>query len=266
MTAVSPALAQVTVDLHALQALPENKATSHRTPPVAPQTRVEIKRVAPLPTAMAPSSGTAAPGPSQASTAVAPKTAPSTAAATAPAGTHPATPPPTATMPALPDRVPQTATIAPVAPPVAPPPVAPVAIPSGSPPPAPPPVSANGITTATPTSSGLRLIFASGQSDLSSDSVASIKKLADATPQTDATTFNVLAYAPGKPDDPSTARRTSLSRAMAVRSALVADGVPSAHIFVRALGDPHGNGPADRVDISVTGVTTDAPEKAIKAQ
>ena len=67
------------------------------------------------------------------------------------------------------------------------------------------------------------------------------------------TTFNVLAYAPGKADDPSTARRISLSRAMAVRSALVADGVPSARIFVRALGEQYGDGPPDRVDISVTG-------------
>ena len=69
----------------------------------------------------------------------------------------------------------------------------------------------------------------------------------------DATTFNVLAYAPGKADDPSTARRISLSRAMAVRSALVADGVPSARIFVRALGEQFGDGPPDRVDLSVTG-------------
>lgn len=66
----------------------------------------------------------------------------------------------------------------------------------------------------------------------------------------------MLAYAPGKPDDPSTARRISLSRAMAVRSALVADGVPSARIFVRALGEQYGDGPPDRVDLSVTGANT----------
>jgi hypothetical protein len=77
--------------------------------------------------------------------------------------------------------------------------------------------------------------------------------LAEAAPPGDATTFNVLAYAPGKPDDPSTARRISLSRAMAVRSALVASGVPSARIFVRALGEQFGDGPPDRVDIGVTG-------------
>ena len=39
------------------------------------------------------------------------------------------------------------------------------------------------------------------------------------------TSFNVVAYAAGTPEDPSTARRLSLSRALAVRSALIADGV-----------------------------------------
>ena len=45
---------------------------------------------------------------------------------------------------------------------------------------------------------------------------------------------------------------------MAVRSALVADGVPSARIFVRALGEQYGDGPADRVDIGVTGASSAA--------
>jgi hypothetical protein len=43
---------------------------------------------------------------------------------------------------------------------------------------------------------------------------------------------------------------------MAVRSALVVDGVPSARIFVRALGEQYGDGPPDRVDIGVTGANT----------
>jgi hypothetical protein len=40
---------------------------------------------------------------------------------------------------------------------------------------------------------------------------------------------------------------------MAVRGALVADGIASAHIFVRALGAQAGSGPPDRVDIDVMG-------------
>jgi outer membrane protein OmpA-like peptidoglycan-associated protein len=151
----------------------------------------------------------------------------------------------------MPENMPDTATITTITPP---PPV------GGSPLPPPPPVSDKAATAAAPTATGLRLTFAPGQSDLSPESAASIKQLADATAGGDGTTFNVSAFAPGKPDDPSTARRVSLSRAMAVRSALVADGVASARIFVRALGEQHGDGPADRVDVSVMG--TNIPDTA----
>jgi outer membrane protein OmpA-like peptidoglycan-associated protein len=146
----------------------------------------------------------------------------------------------------MPKTIPETASITPITPP---PPAA------GAAPPPPPPVSDKAATAATPTTTGLRLTFAPDEADLSPESSSSIKQLTTAAPIGDSTTFNVLAYAPGKPDDPSTARRVSLSRAMAVRSALVADGVPSAHIFVRALGEQYGDGPPDRVDLSVTGAT-----------
>jgi outer membrane protein OmpA-like peptidoglycan-associated protein len=264
LTAATTVSAQVTVDLHALQSLPENRATSHspRTAPATtPSTPQIVTRTAPLvpvPTTPAPTTPVPptpvpptpvppaqVPAPSLA-TPVAPSPGqPASVATAAPTARPPvATPPqaaPPAPQPAMPQDVPATAMINPVAPP--PPP-------AGAPPP--PPVSDNAATKATPTSAGLRLTFAAGQSDLSPDSTASIKQLTASAPPGDSTTFNVLAYAPGKPDDPSTARRISLSRAMAVRSALVADGVPSARIFVRALGEQHGDGPADRVDIGVT--------------
>jgi outer membrane protein OmpA-like peptidoglycan-associated protein len=155
----------------------------------------------------------------------------------------------------LPGQVPETASIQPIEP-------SPLA--AGSPPPPPPPVSVGAATTAAPVPAGLRLTFAPGQSDLSPASTESIKELAAAAPPGDSTTFNVQAYAPGTADDPSTARRVSLSRAMAVRSALVADGVASARIFVRALGAQYGDGPPDRVDLSVQSVnapTTQASQQ-----
>lgn len=155
----------------------------------------------------------------------------------------------------MPETIPDTASITPIAPPL------PAA---GAPPPPPPPVSAKAATAAAPTTSGLRLTFASGEADLSPQNSTSIKQLTASAPAGDATTFNVLAYAPAKPDDPSTARRVSLSRAMAVRSALVADGVPSARIFVRALGEQYGDGPPDRVDLSVTGVNTQSDTAATR--
>ena len=155
----------------------------------------------------------------------------------------------------MPENEPQTAAINAIAPPEPP---------AGSAPPPPPPVSDKAATTAAQTTTGLRLTFAPEQSDLSPESSASIKQLAATAPAGDTTTFNVLAYAPGKADDPSTARRVSLSRAMAVRSALVADGVPSSRIFVRALGEQYGDGPADRVDIGVTGATAPSNAAAIR--
>jgi outer membrane protein OmpA-like peptidoglycan-associated protein len=220
LTAATPAVAQVTVDLRALQALPDHPASGRVARP---------KPYAPAPSA--PAASTAAPN--RATVVTREPQAPREPQAAAPAV-------PPAPQPAMPETMPDTASIAPIAPP---PPAA------GAPP---PPVSEKAATAATPTTTGLRLTFAPGEADLSPESSTSIKQLAAAAPTGDATTFNVLAYAPGKPDDPSTARRVSLSRAMAVRSALIADGVPSARIFVRALGEQYGEGPPDRVDLSVT--------------
>lgn len=225
LTAATPGFAQVTVDLHALQALPDRPPASH-------------------PFRSAPTS--AANKPSRKAPASVVPNQPAVAAREAPAAAATAPPAP---QPAMPETVPQTAAITPIAPPAPPP---------GAQPPPPPPISDKATTAAAPTTTGLRLTFAPGASDLSPESSTSIKQLTQTAPPGDETTFNVLAYTPGKPDDPSTARRVSLSRAMAVRSALVADGVPSARIFVRALGEQYGDGPPDRVDVSVTGANAPA--------
>ena len=235
LTAATPVLAQVTVDLHALQALPEHPAAPHAQraapAPVAPSRPAVATREAPAGPIAAPAPPIAAPAPAPAAPLAAPLTAPA---------------PP---RPALPESVPATASLAPITP---------EAPPAGAQPTPPPPISDKARTTVAATTTGLRLTFAPGESALSPESSTSLKQLTEAAPRGDATTFNVLAYAPGKADDPSTARRISLSRAMAVRSALVADGVPSARIFVRALGEQYGDGPPDRVDLSVTGVSAAA--------
>ncbi len=227
LTAATPGLAQVTVDLHALQALPEHPGTSRAARPVQQAT---------------PNTQGTAAIPSAASTQTA-------IARVAP----PTTQQPQAVQPALPETIPDTATITAIAP-ALPSSGSPALPPSGSPPP-PPAVSNTAKTKAVSTSTGLRLTFAPGDANLSTESVASLKQLTEDTPPTDTTTYTVLAYAPGKADDPSTARRISLSRAMAVRSALLAVGVPSARIAARALGDQFGDGPPDRVDLTVTGAT-----------
>jgi len=125
-------------------------------------------------------------------------------------------------------------------------------------------VSDTATTKAEPETTGLRLLFGAGSADLSPDSAAAVKALATATPTSDSISFNVTAFAPGSRDDPSTARRLSLSRAMAVRSALMSDGIASARIYVKALGEAYGNGPADRVDIAVLGANAGSGAAAAK--
>ena len=129
------------------------------------------------------------------------------------------------------------------------------------PPPPPTPVS---VLPAAPgqaltIAGGARITFGPGQSDLNPATDAAIKALMHAAPRSDATTFTVAAYAQGTPEDPSTARRLSLARALAVRSVLITEGVASVRIYVKALGPPSAalpqsqDGPPDRVDITVAG-------------
>jgi outer membrane protein OmpA-like peptidoglycan-associated protein len=102
----------------------------------------------------------------------------------------------------------------------------------------------------------VRLVFDSGQSELTPDNQAAIRDLAHSIPAQAVSSINVMAYAAGKSDDPSTARRLSLSRGMAVRSVLLASGVPSAQIYVRALGSTATDGPADQVELVVARIGT----------
>jgi len=257
----APAMAQVTVDLRALDALPHLPGPAVHRPavraPAAQSSAAAAKQSAAVAGAAAAGSATK---PSTNVTATAsppsPTAAPASLAA-APAQSTAAPAPPAASPPsAVPAQpAPPPATFAAAPPPVASiPPVQPPASPPNAAPPAPPPIAANAGTTAAVTQAGLRLTFSKGQSDLSPESVTSIKQLVQSAPHTDTITYNVLAYASGDPDDPSVARRMSLSRALAVRSALRTDGVPSARIYLRALGSQPGEGgPPDRVQINVLG-------------
>jgi len=56
------------------------------------------------------------------------------------------------------------------------------------------------------------------------------------------------------PEKTSETRRLSFRRALVVRSYLIEQGVSSARMDVRALGNKvEGGGPADRVDLVVVG-------------
>jgi outer membrane protein OmpA-like peptidoglycan-associated protein len=231
----APALAQVTVDLHALDALPGAK-----------------------PAAKGQAAHKAAPRPDQRRTAaVKPKEPSSQPAAEAPAATptvqtSPAPPPAT-----LPTAPPPTVALAPAAPP---PPTDQAA------PPPPPPISDSATTAATKVGAGLRVTFGAAEADLSPASAEAIRNIVQTAPAGDGTTFDVVGYAAGTPEDPSTARRLSLSRALAVRNALMADGVTSSRIYVRALGATGGDEAPDRVDLAVMGGNAPAADAGAKSQ
>jgi outer membrane protein OmpA-like peptidoglycan-associated protein len=64
--------------------------------------------------------------------------------------------------------------------------------------------------------------------------------------------LQLMAYASGTGEGANSARRLSLSRALAVRSYLIDKGVRSTRIDVRALGNRvEGGGDPDRVDVIV---------------
>ena len=209
-----PAGAQVSVDLHALEALP-----AHPGPASRPAARPLRPKVTLAPAAVVPQGAT-------------PQTAPAAIAELPTGPLPPATPPaaPLGTTPlAAPIASAQTAS-------------------SQPPQPAPdPPKQA---------AANLRIPFAVDQTDLNKEGAAALEGLLHAAYEGGPPAFTIVAYAAGTPEDPSSARRISLARAMAARNALMNEGVPSRRITVRALGSQAAGGPPDRVDISAIPSTT----------
>jgi outer membrane protein OmpA-like peptidoglycan-associated protein len=166
----------------------------------------------------------------------------------------PPTPPPVVAAPA---PAPPPSVAAPVpAPPAevaAPEPTRPaeVAAPRPAPPPAAPAAAPAAPRAPGPPPERVRLLFAPDAQELTEAMRAELRALAGALPDSDALRLTVNAYAGGDPANPSLARRASLSRALAVRTALMEAGVRSTRIDVRALGLNAGDGPPDRVDVLV---------------
>jgi outer membrane protein OmpA-like peptidoglycan-associated protein len=188
-----------------------------------------------------------------------------------------AKPPPTPASPApvpeakAPPSTPQPAQHPGAALPVAPPPgvsLPPIVVqpPAGKPEPPPvPPIAADAGGGAAPIKDGLRVLFATSRADLTESTQAAIKTYLNSVPRTESTSFDVTAYAAGGPEDPSTPRRLSLSRALAIRSVMLADGVASVRIYLRALGAAHADGPEDRVDVVALG-TNGLPKAGSQAR
>ena len=102
-----------------------------------------------------------------------------------------------------------------------------------------------------PTTPGetMQIEFGAGESALPQSAQAPLATLAAALDHDETLRLQLRAYAGGDVDSASHARRLSLSRALAVRSELIEQGVRSTRIDVRALGNKSENGSSDRVDV-----------------
>lgn len=97
----------------------------------------------------------------------------------------------------------------------------------------------------------MRIVFENDSSKLPSDVREALKGLSDRMNQQENLRLQLLAYAGDTDTSASAARRLSLSRALAVRSYLIENGVRSTRIDVRALGNKSTEEVTERVDITV---------------
>lgn len=97
----------------------------------------------------------------------------------------------------------------------------------------------------------IKVVFSGDAAAIPAGSRDSLKALAAKVNANDEQRLQLVAYASGAGVSPSSARRLSLSRALAVRSVLIDAGVRSSRIDVRALGDKPAGEPANRVDVNL---------------
>lgn len=231
------------------------------TPRAAPPTA--SPSAAPTPKSMPRAAVTSAPPPAD----IAP---PPAAAPAVPAPTPSPAPPPPPAMAKAPPPAPAAPAASVPTPSPAPPPPA-LAKPTLAPtPPPPPPVATAPAKTAEPTPGSapaatasrspagalkegvaLRIPFSDEAVRLPADVHAQLKSLAARVNSDERLRLQLLAYAAGDDQSTSRARRVSLSRALAVRSFLIENGVRSTRIDVRALGDKTTEKPVNRVDVAV---------------
>ncbi len=119
--------------------------------------------------------------------------------------------------------------------------------------PPPPTVTTKPPAAATPGLSKRSVIlFAPKATDPAQSALGALKFLAgdlNAAMTSASDRIELEAYGGNRGDKGSDARRLSLKRALAVRQALIDDGVSADRIDVRAMGGVDDSGPADRVDV-----------------
>lgn len=98
----------------------------------------------------------------------------------------------------------------------------------------------------------MQVIFANDATRLPAEAKDNLKSLAQRLKSQNNVRLQLMAYAGGDKLSASLARRLSLSRALAVRSFLIENGIRSTRIDVRALGNKTGKEPFNRVDLNIT--------------
>ncbi|KZD04264.1 hypothetical protein AUP43_12230 [Oceanibaculum pacificum] len=116
-----------------------------------------------------------------------------------------------------------------------------------------PPAAAARETAPRAIDGGFSLPFPAGGSDLADQARGQLAPIVQRLKADDGLRVQLMAYAAGDGSSSSQARRVSLSRALAVRSYLIEQGIRSTRMDVRALGDTNRDGSADRVDVRIVG-------------
>lgn len=98
----------------------------------------------------------------------------------------------------------------------------------------------------------LTISFAVGAPDVPAAADTGLKTMAARLKADPALRIQLVAYASDPEKSVSRSRRLSTERAVNVRRQLLAAGVDSTRIDVRALGELSGDGPPDRVDAIMT--------------
>jgi outer membrane protein OmpA-like peptidoglycan-associated protein len=124
----------------------------------------------------------------------------------------------------------------------------PAAVPATAPPSATVTAAAPSVVTAIGERT-VRVQFPAGAGDLPDDAKHDLDGLVQKLKSNEQARLQLIAYASGGADEANQARRLSLSRALAVRTYLIAQGVANSRMDVRALGNRSDSAPADRVDI-----------------
>jgi len=226
-------------------------------PVIVPKVEKAPEVVAAKPAPVAPPAPTPAPAPVVASAAPTPLT-PEPAPAPTPAPAPVVAAPPPAPAPAPVVVAPPPAPVAPA--PMAPAPVVAAAPASSAVPVAPPLATPAPQQASAPVpvaavvglgDGGATIPFEKDAAHLQPGALAALAAMASRMASDDGLQVQLMAYADGDEDSAGKARRLSLSRALAVRSYLIDQGVRSTRIEVRALGNKVPDGPPDRVDVVV---------------